>query len=136
MSQQVRAVIRATEKVTEFVITRLTLNITANLVETTPVDLGWARANWVPAIGVPFTGNAGAVDPDDAGVSAQGARQQAAIAAMTAYKLGRGSVFISNNVPYIGRLNAGSSRQAPAGFVQGAVREGVAQTAKQLRRFT
>jgi hypothetical protein len=136
MSREVRAVIRATERVTEKVVTRLTLNITANLVETTPVDLGWARANWVPAIGVAFTGNSGNVDPDVAGVSAQSARQQAAIAAMTAYRLGRGSVFISNNVPYIPRLNAGSSRQAPAGFVQAAVREGVAQTAAQLRRLT
>lgn len=136
MSGQVRAVVRALEKVSEAVVTRLTLNITANLVESTPVDLGWARANWVPAIGAAFTGNSGAADPDEGSVSAQGARQQAAIAAMTAYKLGRGSVFISNNVPYISRLNAGSSRQAPAGFVQAAVREGVAQTQSQLRRFT
>ncbi|WP_086464347.1 hypothetical protein [Oceanibaculum nanhaiense] len=28
---------------------------------------------------------------------------------------------IRNDVPYVGRLNAGSSRQAPAGFVEAAI---------------
>lgn len=28
---------------------------------------------------------------------------------------------IRNEVPYVGRLNAGSSRQAPAGFVEAAI---------------
>lgn len=28
---------------------------------------------------------------------------------------------LRNDVPYVGRLNAGSSRQAPAGFVEAAI---------------
>lgn len=134
MTDQVKAVVRALEKVTEQVIVRLSLNVTANLVETTPVDTGWARANWLPAIGTPSLGS-GSSKPDPSLIPGQAASQQAAIAKLTAYRLGRGSVFISNNVPYIGRLNDGSSRQAPSGFVQAAVREGVAQTVAQLRRF-
>jgi len=35
------------------------------------------------------------------------------------------SVHISNDAPYIGRLNAGSSSQAPAGFVQRAIADGI-----------
>ena len=32
---------------------------------------------------------------------------------------------IRNDVPYVGRLNAGSSRQAPAGFVEAAIDRGL-----------
>lgn len=44
--------------------------------------------------------------------------------------------FISNAVPYINRLNSGSSTQAPAGFVNAAARIGasVVQNARLLRR--
>ena len=47
----------------------------------------------------------------------------------------RQTVYISNNVAYIGRLNAGSSAQAPAGFVEEAVSTGVSaiQGARVLR---
>lgn len=33
----------------------------------------------------------------------------------------RDATGIRNDVPYVGRLNAGSSRQAPAGFVEAAI---------------
>lgn len=33
------------------------------------------------------------------------------------------TVYISNNVPYIGALNSGSSKQVPAGFIQRAFAE-------------
>ena len=60
---QVRAVIRSLERLSERVITKITLDVTANLIESTPVDTGWARANWVPQIGAPFIINLNAIQP-------------------------------------------------------------------------
>ena len=82
----------------------LTLEITANLIEATPVDTGHARANWVPSVGAPHVG-------DD-----EGAAQSVGMAEVAAYKLGDGPLNIANNVPYIDYLLLGSSSQAPAGW--------------------
>ncbi len=43
------------------------------------------------------------------------------MAEILAGKYRGGRLFLSNNVPYISRLNDGSSGQAPAGFVQAAI---------------
>jgi hypothetical protein len=87
------------------------------LVPATPVDTGLARGNWRPSIGVPVSRPTSLVDPTGAGAIARiesTARQ---------YRTGE-TLYLVNRVPYIGQLNAGSSRQAPAGFVQSKVREG------------
>ena len=123
---QIRSIVRALEGLTETVITKITLDVTANLVETTPVDIGWARANWVPAIGRPFEVDLRNVRATDQNVTAAQAQQQSGITGVVGgYKLARGKVFVSNNVPYIRRLNDGSSKQAPSGFVQRAVKKAV-----------
>ena len=106
-------------------ITKITLDVAANLMEATPVDTGWARANWVPSIGAPFGGGVGSILGDVA--AAQGAQQAATIGVAATYKLPMGRVFVSNNVPYITRLNDGSSKKEPAGFVQRAIRKAVTQ---------
>jgi hypothetical protein len=96
----------------------LAVNLTAELIERTPVDLGWARANWVPNLGGPYTGNGAPPDrpgPMDAAV------QESGLAEVLAFKLADGAIFVSNRVPYIQRLNDGWSDQAPAGFVEGAI---------------
>lgn len=115
------------EEGVESAIASLAVNITAELAEETPVDTGWARANWVPNIGSPFTGNSENLSDEArrAGVGAQAAAQSAAQAQLISYKLGQGSVFITNNVPYIVPLNEGSSQRAPAGFVQIAIESGI-----------
>lgn len=82
----------------------LVLEIDAELRERCPVDTGHARANFVPSVGVPFTGE------DD------GAAHEAGVSAVLAYQLGDGDLYESNNVPYIGRLIGGSSSQAPPGW--------------------
>jgi hypothetical protein len=38
-------------------------------------------------------------------------------------KLGTTAVYVSNSIGYIGRLNAGSSQQAPAGFIEATLEE-------------
>lgn len=124
MSARVRRVVVALESTVERVVTRLTLEVTANLVKTTPVDTGWARANWVPQIGTPYRpdviDNAG-----DGAVNQRGGVQAAGIASIATYSY-PGRVFISNNAPYIVRLNEGSSTQAPSGFVQAGIDRAIA----------
>lgn len=130
--RQVRAVVRALNGFGERVIRKITLDLTANLVETTPVDTGWARANWVPSIGFPRVGPA-TDSPTVAIVPPQVIVQQAAMSGIFAYRLGQGSVFVTNNVPYIVELNEGKSAQAPTGFVQAAIRKAVTRDIRGIR---
>jgi len=107
------------------------LDIVANLQRSpgqggTPVDTGWARANWIPVLGQPS--RRPAPQPTNQDVSAAAAalsgQQEAAIAGIAlSYTLAKGAVTIANNVPYIVALNEGSSKQAPRGFVQSAIKE-------------
>lgn len=117
---QIRFIVGDLGRFSEREIIRLSLEVTANLIEATPVDTGWARANWVPSIGAGFevqVGNGG-----DAGQRASMRRRQAqGKAELAGYRLSRGPIFVTNNVPYIQKLNEGSSQQAPAGYVQQAI---------------
>lgn len=98
---------------------KLTLQITANLIESTPVDTGHAKSNWVPSIDSPHEGVAGSKGGVNYGA------QSAGIAAVMGYgflsRLWRRKLFVTNNVPYIGKLNEGYSKQAPAMFVEQAI---------------
>ena len=125
--KQVTAIVRSLDRYAGRLIIKITLDVTGNLVETTPVDTGWARANWVPSVSnrsrrpaQSFTGRT-----PSASVQAAAAKQAAGQVQVAGYKLERGRVFVSNNVKYINRLNDGSSRQAPSGFVQRAIRKAV-----------
>ncbi len=123
---QIKAIIRGLEKVSERAITKITLDVVANLVETTPIDTGWARAMWVPSIGARHivTGLEG-VEPDAALVASSANVQTNALGSVFNYKLKRGAVYITNNVTYITELNEGKSFQEPAGFVQRAIEKAV-----------
>lgn len=78
----------------------------------TPVDTGHARASWLPAVGAPNL-----VEP----VGTSNALAQAGAAQVMAYKLAQGMLYLSNAAPYIRRLNAGHSKQAPIMFVELAI---------------
>lgn len=114
----IRVVLREFRGFTERIVRRIVLDATANLTEDTPVDTGWARANWIPSIGAPPSQPTGS--PTDVG-AARAAQQQGVAAIAVGYTLEQGNVSITNNVPYIRRLNEGSSGQAPAMFVQSAI---------------
>lgn len=123
-SSKVRIVISAMEGFFDQIVRKLVLDIVANLTAApseggTPVDTGWARANWVPGIGTPSTSTVGS--PKAVTETAQ----RGGIARMLGYKARQGPVHITNNVPYIMRLNEGWSRQAPSGFIQAAVAKAV-----------
>lgn len=128
MVDQTRILVRDLNRFTEQVISRIGIETHANLVQApseggTPVDTGWARANWVPSLGKSFEGTAGTVEQAEQGRIDSGKAQRGLVALATRYRLRQGPVFISNNVPYIGRLNDGSSTQAPKGFVQSGIQK-------------
>ena len=127
--RQVRAIVRGLNRLASRGVTKLTLDVTANLVETTPVDTGWARANGVPSIGQQVVKDLPA-RPDGDQVADAVAAQQAAISGIIGYTIEQGKVFISNNVPYILALNDGTSKKEPAGFVQRAIAKAVTQDIK------
>lgn len=127
----VRVVVQDLRGFTERLVQRLALNVTALLIEDTPVDTGWARANWVPNIGTHHSSTAGTRSDAEAGRIDRGP-QTAGQVAIAGYRLGP-AIFISNNVPYIKRLNAGSSRQAPAAFIQSAILRAVKATVSRTR---
>lgn len=98
------------------------------LVLSTPVDTGRARSNWIVSTGQPTSEvippyapgeNLGTGEGANANAALEQGRQEA-----ENYRLGQ-TLFITNNLPYIGRLNDGSSAQAPAMFVEEAIQEGV-----------
>lgn len=97
---------------------QLNTALVENLYEDTPVDTGFARSNWIPTIGAPFSDVFG-----DRDTNVSDARQEAGLAELKGYtptQLAK-SLWIANNVKYIKLLNAGTSSQAPAAFVERAI---------------
>lgn len=133
VDRQVRIVIGALRGFTAKTAVRLTLNIVSNLSEDTPKNTGWAAANWIPNIGSPFRGTAGTKAAAIAGSLDKGT-QQSALSKLIVYRLEQGPIHVTSNVPYILKLNEGSSRKAPSMFVQAAVIRGIRQTNKARGR--
>lgn len=131
-SREVRVVVRDLRSFTEMLVKRLALNVNAELIRVTPVDTGWARANWVPNIGAPFEGTAGTREEAEAGLLNTAAQQSGLASVATTYKLPL-EIHQTNNVPYIELLNEGSSSQAPAMFVQAAILRAVRGTVVRSR---
>lgn len=99
----------------------------------TPVDAGTAKSNWVVSLGSAFTGIRAAFAPflsrkhGGSGGYVGETRNQAGVlwsaaAILKGNKTGQ-DVYITNNLPYIQRLNEGWSKQAPGGFVEAAQTE-------------
>lgn len=96
----------------------------------TPVDTGRARSNWIAQIGSRAPSAIEPYAPGELG-STKAQNTQAALdqaeGVIRGYMGGKGlAIYISNNVPYIQKLNDGSSAQAPANFVETAVMQAVA----------
>jgi hypothetical protein len=97
-------------------VRKLGIRIDQGVVLGTPVDTGRARANWLVGIG---TAPAGTTENLDQGGNAS---IQAAVSVIGNYPADKlPDLWIVNNLPYIGRLNDGSSEQAPAKFVEAAI---------------
>ena len=125
----------ADNEVPEFVemaVRRVAFAIDRALVMSTPVgnpDLwkrpapkgyvgGRARANWIPTLNTPSQVPSERKDK-------QGSATIALLAPVTQnYRLGD-TLWLSNSLPYIVRLNEGHSTQAPSGYVEMAIETGL-----------
>jgi hypothetical protein len=110
-----------------------------DLVQVTPADTGEALSNWIVTLDAPALGGlifspfvpspkgrmksgvwVHAVDPS---ITARANIPQTLEAGMSVIQTKQPgqSIFITNNAPQIEILNQGSSKQAPAGFVERAI---------------
>lgn len=114
--------IRVTENADKAVRT-IALAIDQAVVIATPVDTGRARSNWLVSLDSQNEAVTEAYSPGTKG-STGGSNATSAIAqgqAMIGGYKGGSTIYISNNLPYIQRLNDGWSAQAPAGYIEAAV---------------
>lgn len=89
---------------------KIALDALRSIVLRTPVDTGRARGNWQVTIDVPAEG---VMDEVDGGGMATVSKGTGALGGLGPYRV----VWLTNNVPYIGELEKGSSTQAPTGMV-------------------
>lgn len=82
----------------------------------TPIDTGWASSNWSLSLDTPREEPIGSKEniiSEDTG-----------IAEVLQFDINNNqSIWLTNNVPYIARLNNGWSQQSPSGFVDAAIDE-------------
>tara|TARA_R110002096_G_scaffold434027_2_gene654501 strand:+ start:188 stop:577 length:390 start_codon:yes stop_codon:yes gene_type:complete len=95
---------------------KLGLQLLERIVAMTPVDSGRARGNWQVSIDEPVA-NVIALKSKN-GNAAISAGSQTILNTVTGQ-----SIWISNNLPYIERLEQGWSGQAPFGMIAGALAE-------------
>lgn len=88
---------------------------------TTPVDTGRARGNWLTSIGAPRIAELDVQDKSGNLALEQGR------SVIPGWKLGAGPIYIANGLPYIQRLDDGSSAQAPSGMSRFAIQAAQAQ---------
>lgn len=96
-------------------IVKTVLAIDQAVVMATPVDTGRARANWIPTIGIPSK----AQEVNNFDKTGSSTIERAGSVANQS-RVGD-TIYISNNLPYIGALNDGHSKQAGREFVQRAI---------------
>jgi hypothetical protein len=117
---------------TDQVVRRAALAAATAVIVATPVDTGRARANWQVGLDAPVLTLRETAGPSPAAPIA------AAQAQIERY---RGSahreIWLTNNLPYIQKLNEGWSAQAPAGYVEQAIAMAVRSVkgARLLKRF-
>ena len=95
------------------VVRKVCIDVTSDLVKATPVDTGMARSNWFFGYGRNLSTGT------DASKNGSPSIQRSQEFASTLK--GGGEFFITNNLPYIMRLEFGYSTQAPAGMARKTV---------------
>lgn len=134
MADQIDFIVADLDQFTRGEVIALALNVNANLRSNpplgTPIDTGWASANWVPSVGEPFDDRAAAQikEPTAGQVMARQQLAQQGINDVLSWRNTDGPIFSTNNVPYILPLNNGHSAQSPRGFVQAAMEKAIRMT--------
>lgn len=118
MSADLERVIKELNVFAGRVVKRLTLEVTAELVEANPFKTGWSAANWIPGIG------AGPSEPAGTRENVSTSERELGVAlVVSSYTIDQGRVVIQNNVPYISTIN--DFHRTKAGFVQESIDRGV-----------
>ena len=94
------------------------LEVLRRVTNRTPVDTGRAKGNWNTSVN---RANFNTTDNQDKSGSSTLSRGKSA---MNGFRLGQGqTLYIANGLPYIERLEQGSSTQAPRGMVMITIAE-------------
>lgn len=94
----------------DLVVRKVALDVGSRVVLRSPVDTGRFRANWQYGVGAPVLKTTETVD-------ASGTETIARIGTLAATARLGDVIYLSNSLPYALRLEAGYSKQAPAGMV-------------------
>lgn len=99
------------------------LTIVADLAYKTPVDTSQALSNWLVTLDAPSTEKVKPHYPGEGGSTQRASAAETINQARSilANKKPGQKIYITNNLPYIRRLNEGHSKQAPAGFVERSI---------------
>ena len=100
----------------ELAARKIALELFRRVILKTPVDKGGARSNWQASLGSPATGTVDATDTQ------AGPTFRKVVSATEGFDVGD-TIYLANNLPYIRRLEEGSSQQAPQGMVALTVQE-------------
>ena len=94
------------------------LNIVKGLTFSTPKDTGMAKGNWQTSANAPIMTTIDRLD-----LTGSQANTEAASVTESIKNIKYPEIWITNNLPYIGILNNGSSQQAPAKFVESVIKK-------------
>lgn len=91
-------------------VKKICLEVMTGVILKTPRDTGRAQSNWFPSVGSPATDTTENTVSTAGGVIARN---------LPSLDQAYGNIwYLSNNLPYIERLEYGYSRQAPSGMVR------------------
>lgn len=109
LNADIGGVMRSVEKEVGQVTRKAGIDTLSGVVLKTPVDTGRARANWNVSLDVPDTSTTDATDKSGRRTITEG---EETIASAGSFPV----IWLTNNLPYIGVLEDGSSQQAPNGM--------------------
>ena len=111
---------RTLQRNADGIVAHLAVGLAGDLSEATPVDTGASESSWN------VTKNTGPVYVDENTVTITSPE---AVQARARFVMGKKATRadITNGVTYIGKLNNGSSQQAPAGFFRSSIVRAVAR---------
>lgn len=133
-SKRIRLIANTVQENSDQLTRKVALAVDAAVVMATPVDTGRARSNWQVELNSTPSNVRDAYVPgteqSTSGANASQAIEQGKTV-IGGYKTGD-VIHITNNLPYIGKLNEGYSAQAGSHFVEKAVHIGI-QAVKNVK---
>ena len=123
LAERMRRAARDVDRAAAEATAATAVTIVGKLAFATPVDTSQAISNWVASLNAPPIEFLEPHYPGEKGSTQQASALETIAAAKLALKVIKAgdTVYVTNNAPYIRRLNEGHSQQAPAGFIEVAL---------------